>query len=164
MGGISFPQKPWLKPYMQLNTELRQMATQQFEIIIFKLMNNCIYGESMENVRKYRDIKLVNVWEGRFGARRYIAKPNFKSIKIIDEDLATIELSTTSVTMDKPIYLGQVILVFSKSVMYRFLYEFAKRHFEDVSLLYMDTDSYIYHIRHCNPYDVMRQHSDRFDT
>lgn len=162
--GIRFAQQAWLKPYMDLNTEHRQRATTTFEINFFKLMNNCIYGKSMENVRKHRDIRLINQWDGRYGARRYIAKPNFKTYKVVDRDLITIEMEKTELTYTKPIYLGMVILDYSKQKMYDFHYGFAKKHFPDASLLYMDTDSFIYCIRSTNVYDVMRTHSDYFDT
>lgn len=161
---VSFNQRAWLKPYMDLNTQHRQKATTDFETNFFKLMNNCIYGKSMENVRKHRDIRLVKQWEGRYGARKFVAKPNFKAVKIIADDLVTIELSKVELTYTKPIYLGMVILDHSKVKMYEFHYGFARQHFGDVSLLYMDTDSFIYHIRDIDAYKVMRQHSVQFDT
>lgn len=161
---ISFLQAAWLEPYMRLNTELRQRSTQEFESNFFKLMNNCIYGKSLENIRKHRDIHLVNKWEGRYGAAAYIAKPNFKKFKIIVEDLVTVELNKLEIFYNRPIYLGMVILDYAKLHMYNFHYGFAKQQFGKVSLMYTDTDSFIYKIEECDAYAVMRDNPDRFDT
>ena len=105
---IQFDQEDWLKPYIDTNTELRKNAKNDFEKNFFKLMNNAVFGKTMENVTNHRDIKLVTT-----DKRRSIlaSEPNYHSSKCISKDLMIIE-------MNKPIYLCQVILDISKTLIY----------------------------------------------
>ena len=89
---IKFHQKGWLKPYIYMNTKLRQKAKNSFGKDFFKLMNNAIFGKTMENVRKHRNIKLV-ITEGR---RNYlVSEPNYHTRKFYTENLLTIEMRKT---------------------------------------------------------------------
>ena len=142
---IEFRQEYWLKPYIDMNTELRKNAKNDFEKDFFKLMNNSVFGKTMENVRNHRDIKIVTT-----DKRRSIlaSEPNYHSTKYISKDLLIMEMKKVEVKMNKPIYLGQAILDISKTLMYEFCYDYIKPKYEDKArLCYMDTDSFVIHIK-----------------
>uniref|UniRef100_A0ABD2VYG0 DNA-directed DNA polymerase n=1 Tax=Trichogramma kaykai TaxID=54128 RepID=A0ABD2VYG0_9HYME len=164
---LKFKQGPWLKSYIDLNTEKRKNGKNTFEKQQYKLCNNAIFGKTMENVRKRIDVKLVSSWNGRYGAEAQISKPNFHSRAIFDENLVAIKLSKTVVTIDKPMNVGFSILDISKTQLYRFHYDFMRDRFKsNCKVLYTDTDSLVYEIRGQNVYEVMK-HKDNineFDT
>ena len=127
-----------------MNTELRKKVKNDFEKNFFKLMNNAVFGKAMENVRKHRDIKLVTTDKRR---NRLVSEPNYHTTKWFSEKLA-IEMKKTKVKMNKPIYLGLSVLEISKTLMYEFWYDYMKPKYGDnVKLCYMDTDSFIMHIK-----------------
>ena len=109
---IEFDQSPWLKTYIDFNTQLRTAATNDFENYFFKLMNNSVFGKMMENIRKHRNIKLVTTEEKYL---RTVMKPNFKSGALFGENLMGCEMSKIKVVMNKPVYLSQVILDLGRS-------------------------------------------------
>ena len=140
-----FRQEDWLKSYIEMNTKLRMQAKNDFEKDFFKLMNNSVFGKTMENVRNHRDIKIVTT-----DKRRSIlaSEPNYHSTKYISKDLLIMEMKKVEVKMNKPIYLGQAILDISKTLMYEFCYDYIKPKYEDKArLCYMDTDSFVIHIK-----------------
>ena len=142
---IEFNQEAWLKPYIDLNTELRKLASNDFEKDFFKLMNNAVFGKTMENIRKHRDIKLVATNKRR---SKLVSEPNYHTINLISEDFSIIEMNKTKVKMDKPIYLELSKLEISKILMYEFWYDYMKpKYGNDVKLCYMDTDSFIMNIK-----------------
>ena len=114
---IQFNQEAWLKPYIDMSTELRKKEKNDFEKDFFKLMNNAVFGKTMENVRKHRDIKLVTTDRRR---NQLVSEPNYHTIKWFSENLLAIEMKKTKVKMNKPIYLGLSILEISKILMYEF--------------------------------------------
>ena len=120
---IEFNQEAWLKPYNDMNTELRKLAKNDFKKDLFKLMNNSVFGETMENIRKHRDIKLVTTDKKR---SKLVSEPNYHTTNLISEDLSIIEMKKIKVKMNKPIYLGLSILEISKTLMYEFWYDYMK--------------------------------------
>ena len=125
---IEFNQEEWLKPYIDMNTELRKAAKNDLEKDLFKLMNNSVFGKTMENIRKHRDIKLVTTDKKR---SKLVSEPNYHTINLISEDLSIIEIKKTKVKMNKPIYLGLSILEISKTVMYEFWCDYMKPKYND---------------------------------
>ena len=160
---ISFRQEAWLKPYIDKNTELRKNAKNDFEKDFFKLMNNAVFGKTMENVRNRRDVKLIVTEERR---KKLVSEPNYDSCKFFSESLMAIEMRKTEVLMDKPIAVGQAILDISKVLMYEFYYDYLKPKYQDkVKLCYMDTDNFILQIQTDDFYEDISNNVDKwFDT
>ena len=124
---IQFNQKDWLKPYIDMNTKLRKETRSDFEKGFFKLTNNSVYGKTKEKVRKHRDIKLVTTDEKR---NKLVSEPNYHTKKRFLENLLAIEIKTTKVKMNKPIYLGMSILDISKTFMYKFWFDYFNQSME----------------------------------
>ena len=160
---IEFNQKAWLKSYIDMNTELRKVAGNDFIKDFSKLMNNAVFGKTMENVRKHRDIKLVTTDKKR---SKLVSEPNYHTMNYISEYLSIIEMKRTKVKMNKPIYLGLSILDISKILMYEFWYDYMKPKYTDnVKLCYMDTDNFVMNIKTKDFYkDCAKDVQDRFDT
>ena len=114
---IQFKQNAWLVPYIENNTELKAVAKNDFQKDFFKLMNNSVFGKTMENLRKHRDIRLVTTDKRR---SKIVSELNYYSTKYISESLMIAEMKKTQIFMSKPIYLGQAILDISKTHMYEF--------------------------------------------
>ena len=126
-------------------------------------MNNSVFGKTMENIRKHRDIKLVTTDKKR---SQLVSEPNYHTINLFSEDLSIIEMKKTKVKMNKPIYLGLPILEISKILMYEFWYDYMKpKYGNKVKLCYMDTDSFIMNIKTNDFYeDIANDVENRFDT
>ena len=142
---ISFRQGAWLEPYITMNTELRTKANNEFEKDYYKLKNNSVYGKTMENIRKHRDIHLVTNDKKR---SKLVSEPNYHATKCISKNLLVMEMKKREIYMKKPVYLGQAILDISKTLMYKFWYEYIKPKYADnAKLCYMDTDSFVIHVK-----------------
>ena len=161
--GIKFIESEWMKPYIEMNTNLRTKAKNNFEKDFFKLMNNSVFGKTMENIRNRVNVKLVNTEER---LKKLSAKPNYKSCKIFNENLISVHMKKTSLTMNKPVYLGMCILDLSKTIMYDFHYQYIKpKYGAKAKLLFTDTDSFMYEIETEDFYkDISGDVKDRFDT
>ena len=161
--GIKFEESEWLKTYIDLNTNLRAKAKNNFEKDFFKLMNNSVFGKTMENIRKRVNIKLVN---DRDKAKKLAAKPNFKHLNIFWEDLIAVHMKKPSLIFNKPVYLGMCILDLGKTLMYDFHYNFIKNKYgNNAKLLFTDTDSLMYEIKTGDFYkDMSEDVENRFDT
>ena len=161
--GIRFVESEWMKSYIDKNTNLRAKAKNNFEKDFYKLMNNSVFGKTMENIRNRVNVKLVNTEEK---LRKLVAKPNFKGRKIFSENLVSVHMKKTSLTMNKPVYLGMCILDLSKTIMYDFYYNYIKHKYGDKAiLLFSDTDSLMCEIETEDFYkDISGDVKDRFDT
>jgi hypothetical protein len=161
--GVKFLERDWMKEYIQLNTDLRTKGTTDFEKDFFKLMNNSVFGKTMENVRNRVDIRIVND-EKKWN--KLSKKHNFKSVTIFSENLVAVHMRRTSVRLKKPTYLGMSILDISKTLMYDFHYNYIKpKYGNNAKLLFTDTDSLCYEITTEDFYkDISEDVHERFDT
>ena len=100
------------------------LANNEFEKNLYKLMNNAVFGKTMENVRDHVDVRLITRWDERYDAEAMIAKPNFHSRSIFSENLIAVELRKLEVKLNKPIYVGMCIREISKLRLYEFHYKY----------------------------------------
>ena len=161
--GISFKQSPWMEPYIRKNTELRKTAANSFEKDFFKLMNNSVFGKTIENIRKRQNVELV---DDRKKAAKLVSKPNFERSTIFVENLIAVHMKKTQVYFNKPVYVGQAILDLSKTLMFDFHYKYIREKYENkAELLFTDTDSLMYHIHTDDFYkDISVDIKTKFDT
>ena len=159
---LEFDQSPWLKSYIDFNTKKRANAKNSFEKDFFKLMNNSVFGKTMENLRKRQDIKLVTDEENLL---RWASKPSFISCKIFNENLVAIHKTKTTLTLNRPAYVGMCILDLSKTLMYDFHYNYIKSKYGDKArLLFTDTDSLTYEIEADDVYQDFWKDKHLFDN
>lgn len=141
---------------------MRTKATNEFEKDFYKLMNNSVFGKTMENIRNRQDIKIITDPEKY---TKYVSKPNYHHTTIFSENLAAVHMKKTKIRFNKPIYVGMSILDISKINMYDFHYNVMKKRYgENIDLCYMDTDSFIYDIRTDDFYNDMKTMLNEFDT
>ena len=114
---LRFDQSPWMEPYIRMNTELRKRATSDFEKDLYKLMNNSVFGKTMENLRKRVVVKLVRSQE-EDKLRRLIARPAFARASIFDDDLAAIQVHRSRLVLNRWVFVGMSILDLSKHLIY----------------------------------------------
>lgn len=159
---LQFNQSPWLQNYINFNTQLRTNSTTNFHKDFYKLMNNSIFGKTMENIRRRVDIRLCTSSKQ---ASKLISKPNFDHRTIFSENLMAVHLKKTKINFCKPIQIGMVILEISKLLMYSFHYETMKQKYgSKIKLLYTDTDSLIYEVETDDIYEDIKCNIDMYDT
>ena len=158
---IKFEQKEILKPYIEFNTEKRKNARNDFEKDIFKLLNNAVFGKTMEDKRKHLDFEIVSD-ERRF--MKCVNNPSFKRSHIINEDLVGVEKQKPKLKLDKPIFIGMSILDLSKQHMYKFYYDVMKpKYGENIRMVYTDTDSFVFHTKTDDIYQDLKEINDEMD-
>ena len=106
---IEFDQEPWMASYIMMNTEFRKQAKSNFETDFYKLMNNSVFGKTMENLRNRVDVKIVREWEND-KIRKLLSSPSFDRFTIFGNDMAGIHMRKTKLVLNKPVYTGMTIL------------------------------------------------------
>ena len=159
---LTFDEKPFLKDYVDLNTNLRKKAINDLEKDLFKLMNNAIFGKSMENVLNRSNIKLINNDPEKL--LKLMRQPNFQNAYEISNKLCLVESKPIKTVFNKPIFLGAVILETSKLHMYQFWYDHLKNKYNDnIELIYTDTDSFIIQVETDDIYKDMWEDKNLYD-
>ena len=138
---LEFEQECWMEPYIRMNTEFRKQEKNDFEKNFYKLMNNSVFGKTMESLRNRGDIKIVRSNE-KDKIRKLVASPLYSRHVIFTNDLVGIDMHKSRLLLNKPVYTGMTILDKSKILMYDFYYNHLKKQYgEKCELLYTDTDS-----------------------
>ena len=159
---LEINQSPWLKLYIDFNTEKRKNAKNAFENDFFKLMNNSVFGKTMENVRKRVDVRLVTDEKKLL---KMATKPTYVSSKIFNENLVAVHKIKETLTLNRPAYVGMCILDLSKVLMYDFHYNYIKKKYGDkAKLLFTDTDSLTYEIKAEDVYQDFWHDRNKFDN
>ena len=167
--GLIFNQSPWMEPYIRKNTELKMTAANSFEKDFFKLMNNSVFGKTIENIRKRQNILLVDDCSK---AAQLTTRPNFDRVTIFHSNLIAVHMKKTKVYFNKPVYVGQAILDLSKILMFDFHNNYIRAIYDSkaegacrAELLFTDTDSLLYLI-HTDDFkkDISKDIKRKFDT
>ena len=157
---LEFKQSPWMKPYIDFNREERMQATNEADKNFFKLMINSVCGKTMENMRKRMKIRIIT---NEKDCIKYSSRPTFINSIIYGKNLVALHEKPEEIRLSKPIYVGCAVLEESKFGMYKFWYDFLKKVCEEIRLIYMDTDSFIFEVTNQNFNDIMSEHKEYFD-
>ena len=159
---LEFDQSPWLKQYIDFNTLKRKHAKNPFEKDFFKLMNNSVFGKTMENLCKRVDVIMVT---NEKKLLKPTSKPTYVSSKIFNENLVAVRKIKEALTLNRSAYVGMCILDLSKTSMYDFNYNYIKKKYGDrAKLLFTDTDSLTYEIAAEDVYQDFWHDKDKFDN
>ena len=139
---LKFNQSAWLKQYINFNTEKRKQAKNAFEngFFFFKLMNNSVFGKTMENILKRVDVRLVT---DKKKLLKISSKPSYVSSKIFNENLVAVHKIKETLTLNRPAYVGMCILDLSKTLMYDFHYNYIKQKYGDKAKLKLKLKTFI---------------------
>ena len=161
---LEFEQECWMEPYIRMNTEFRKQAKNDFEKNFYKLMNNSVFGKTMENLRNRVDIKIVRSNE-KDKIRKLVASRLYARDVIFTNDLVAIDTHKSRLLLNKPVYTGMTILDKSKILMYDFFYNHLKKKYgEKCELLYTDTDSLLLKIETEDVYKDIKANENFYDT
>ena len=159
---LKFDQSPWLKQYIDFNTEKQKHAKNSFKKDFFKLMNNSVFGKTMENLRKRVDIRPETNEKKLY---KLTSKPTFVSSKVFNENLMAVHKVKETLTLNRPAYVDMCILDLSKMLMYNFHYNYIKKKYNNrARLLFTDTDSLTYEIEGDDVYKDFWNDKDMFDN
>ena len=161
---LAFNQEDWMESYIRLNTELRKKATSDFEKNFFKLMNNSVFGKTMENLRNRTIVKLVRSNKPR-KLQSLLSDSLYAQHSIFGESLAGIQMHKDHILINRPVHTGMCVLELSKTLMYNFYYNHVEpKYGSNYQLLYTDTDLLLLDIKTEDIYKDMGENLDYYDT
>ncbi|XP_022810605.1 uncharacterized protein LOC111347644 [Stylophora pistillata] len=153
---------PWLKQDIDFNTQKRTQAKNAFDKDFFKLMNNSVFGKTMEKLRKRVDVRLVTDEEKLL---KLASKPTFISSKICNDNLVAVHKIKETLPLNRPAYVGMCILDLSKALMYDFHHNYIKKKYGDkAKLLFTNSDSLTYEIQADDVYKDFWNDKEMFDN
>ena len=156
---LKFKQSAWMKLYIEFNIEKRMQATNEADKNFFKLMINSVYGKTMENMKKRMKIRIATNKEDLL---KYASRPTFINHIIYAKNLVAIHKKPQTIKLNKPIYVGCTVLELS-NLMCKFWFDFIKKRCNNVKLIYMDTDSFIFEVIGENSDEIMLENKEYFD-
>ena len=159
---IEFEQEPWMRSYIDFNTQMRTAAKSDFEKDLYKLMNNAVFGKTMENLRGRRDIQVLSVNTRSW--TKWVASPSYVERKNITDGFVIAERARKKLTLNKPVYVGAAVLDLSKLHMWGFWYDEVRPAYPQARLCYTDTDSLVYSIESEVEPDFHGRAGSSFDT
>jgi len=160
---LGFTQKPWMKTFILKNVDYRQKATSDFFKDLYKLVNNAVFGKTMENVRKRCNYELLNERKDTITFQRRVMHPRYKESVLIAHNTQLLGVMSykPSVLFNKPILTGFSVLDLSKTLMFNFYYNGMKKNYgQNVNLCMTDTDSLVMEIKTQNLYIDLIQKDD----
>ena len=161
---LEFDQEPWMEPYIRMNKEFQKRARSDFKTDFYKLMNNSVFGKTMENLRNRVDVKIVRAWEQN-KIRKLASDPAYNRFTVFSNDMAGVHMHKRRLVLNKPVYTGMTILENSKILMYDFYYNHLKAKYGPrCELVYTDTDSLLLDIQTEDVYQDMKDHLWLYDT
>ena len=161
---IEFDQESWLEPYIRMNTKFRKQSKSDFETDFYKLMNNSVFGKTMENLRNRVDAKIARDWETD-KISKLVSSPSFERFTSFGNDMAGIHMQKTKLVLNKPVYTGMTILENSKILTYDFFYNYLKAKYgPKCELIYINTDSLLLNIQTEDAYKDINEDSWLYDT
>ena len=156
---LEFKQSVWMKPYIDFNTQKRKEATNAADKNHFKLLNNAVYGKTMENMRKRIKLRIIKEEKDLI---KYVSRPTYINHDIFGKRLVAVHERKELLTLNKPICVGCTVLELSKLEIYKFHYDFMKDNVNIFNLIFTDIDSFVYETSE-NFYEIMYQHKQIFD-
>ena len=148
---LAADQSNFLNPYIDFNSKKRKESAHiKFKSDFFKLMNNAVYGKTIEDIRKRSKVDIV---QDQKQAKKLVSKLQFKGFQILSNEVTIVQSAKARIVLNKPIFVGFMVLENAMYIMNHFWYDVLKEKYEDrIKLLLSDTDSYIYSVYTNNAY------------